>query len=66
VRFAPDARIADITALLDAYHASIVDGARGGTFRLQFGTTAMSQEEVANLMGRLQHEKIVTLALATP
>ena len=66
VRFAPDARIADITTLLDAYHASIIDGAKGGMFRLQFGTTAMSQDEVANLMGRLQHEKIVTLALATP
>jgi hypothetical protein len=66
VRFAPDTRIADITALLDAYHASIIDGAKGGMFRLQFGTTAMQQDEVANLMGRLQHEKIVTLVLATP
>ena len=37
VRFAPDARIADITALLDNYQASIVDGAKGGMFRLQFG-----------------------------
>src|ERR1700754_2318786 len=25
VRFAPDARVADITALLDGYHASIID-----------------------------------------
>ena len=37
VRFAPDARVADITALLDTYQASIVDGAKGGMFRLQFG-----------------------------
>ena len=37
VRFAPDARVADITALLDSYQASIVDGAKGGMFRLQFG-----------------------------
>ena len=36
VRFAPDARISDITALLDKYQASIVDGAKGGMFRLQF------------------------------
>ena len=36
VRFAPEARIADITALLDNYQASIVDGAKGGMFRLQF------------------------------
>ena len=39
VRFAPDARMADITALLDSYQASIVDGAKGGMFRLQFGTS---------------------------
>ena len=66
VRFAPDARIADITALLDNYHASIVDGAKGGMFRLQFGNRAMSKDEVAGLLGRLQNEKIVSLAVATP
>jgi hypothetical protein len=66
VRFAPDARIADITALLDHYHASIIDGARGGMFRLQFGDKAMSQEEVTSLMSRLQGEKIIALAVATP
>ena len=66
VRFAPDARVADITALLDNYHASIVDGAKGGMFRLQFGNRAMSKEEIAALMSRLQGEKIVSLAVATP
>jgi hypothetical protein len=66
VRFAPDARIADITALLDNYQASIVDGAKGGMFRLQFGNRAMSKEEVAALMSKLQSEKIVNLAVATP
>jgi len=65
VRFAPDARVADITALLDSYQASIVD-ARGGMFRLQFGTRAMSKEDVATLMNRLKSEKIVNLAVATP
>src|SRR6476620_225828 len=43
VRFAPEARIADITALLDNYQASIVDGAKGGMFRLQF--KAMGKDE---------------------
>ena len=66
VRFAPDARVADITALLDKYQASIVDGARGGMFRLQFGNRAMTRDEVAGLLGRLQSEKIVSLAVATP
>src|SRR5215471_7073299 len=38
VRFAPDAKMSDISALLDSYQASIIDGAKGGMFRLQFGT----------------------------
>ncbi len=66
VRFTPDTRVADITALLDKYQASIVDGAKGGMFRLQFGNRAMSKDEVAGLLGRLQNEKIVSLAVATP
>jgi anti-sigma factor RsiW len=66
VRFAPEARIADITALLDQYQASIVDGARGGMFRLQFGSTPMTKDEVAALMSKLQEEKIVSLAVSTP
>lgn len=64
VRFALDARIADITALLDRYQASIVDGARGGLFRLRFGNQAMGKDEIAGLMIRLQREKIVSLAVA--
>jgi hypothetical protein len=66
VRFAPDARVADITALLDSYQASIVDGAKGGLFRLQFGNKAMGKDEIAGLMTKLQNEKIVSLAVATP
>jgi hypothetical protein len=64
VRFTPDARISDITALLDSYRASIVD-AKGGMFRLQFGDRAMSKDEVAGLISRLQGEKIVNLAVAS-
>ncbi len=66
VRFAPDARISDITALLDNYQASIIGGAREGMFRIQFGNSAMSKDDVAALLGRLQKEKIVSLAVETP
>jgi hypothetical protein len=66
VRFAPEARIADITALLDNYHASVVDGAKAGMFRLQFGNRPMMKDDVAALMSKLQSEKIVALAVATP
>jgi anti-sigma factor RsiW len=64
VRFAPDARVADITALLDSYQASIV-GVANGLFRIQFGK-AMSKDELAGLMSKLRSEKIVSLAEAAP
>ena len=63
VRFAPDARVADIMALLDNYQASIIDGARGGLFRLQFANRAMGRDEFAGVMRKLQNEKIVSLAV---
>jgi anti-sigma factor RsiW len=66
VRFAADARVGDITALLDKYQASIVSGAKGGMFRLQFANGSMSKDEFANLLSRLQNEKTVSLAVATP
>ena len=66
VRFTPEARMSDITALLDNYQASIVHGAKGGLFRLQFGDRALSKDEVASLMSKLQAEKIVNLAVPTP
>lgn len=65
VRFTPEARVAEITALLDSYHASIIDGAKGGMFRLQFDK-AMSQDELASLLGKMQREKFVNLAVASP
>jgi anti-sigma factor RsiW len=65
VRFAPDARVADITSLLDSYQASIIGGAKGGLFRLQFNK-AMTKDEVSALISRLQNEKIVSLVVATP
>jgi len=58
--------VSDITALLDHYQASIIDGAKGGMFRLQFGSKTMTKDEVSGLMSRLQSEKIVALAVATP
>ncbi|WP_076862363.1 hypothetical protein [Bradyrhizobium mercantei] len=63
VRFTPEARIADITSLLDNYQGSILDG-KGGMFRLQF--RAMDKDGVAALIARLQKEKIVSLAVETP
>jgi len=66
VRFVPDARMGDIMALLDKYQASIIGGSKDGMFRLQFANAAMSKDEFSSLLGRLQHEKVVGLAVATP
>jgi hypothetical protein len=66
VRFTPEARIADVAALLDNYQASIVDAPKDGIFQLQFGNRTMNKDEVAGLMARLQGEKIVNLAVAAP
>jgi hypothetical protein len=65
LRFTPDARVADITALLDNYQATI-DGAKGGVFRVQFGNRTLSKSDVAATIARLQKEKIVNFAAETP
>jgi len=65
VRFAADARMSDISALLDTYQATIIGGANG-LFRLQFGNKAMGKDEVVGLMNKLRGEKIVSLAEAAP
>jgi hypothetical protein len=65
VRFAPDAKMADINALLDNYQAVIVGGANG-LFRLQFGSKSLNKDEVTGLMSKLRGEKIVSLAESAP
>lgn len=63
VRFAPAARVSDITALLETYQGTIVDSGKDGLFRLQFGNRAMSKDQVAGLVRRLENEKIVSMAV---
>lgn len=65
VGFKPDARLADITAFLDSYDASIVSGPQGGMFRIRFGGKDLSQQQIAQLIARIQHEKVVGFAAAT-
>jgi hypothetical protein len=61
VRFAPDARMSDIGTLLDAYQATVVSVSRGGLFQLRFDGRAA--KDTADLISRLQSEKIVNLAV---
>ncbi|MCX7318516.1 MAG: hypothetical protein NT113_03120 [Hyphomicrobiales bacterium] len=66
VRFAPTARVSDITALLDAYQGTIVGNDKDGLFRLQFGSQTMTKDQVAGLIRRLENEKIVGMAGPAP
>jgi anti-sigma factor RsiW len=61
VRFAPEARVGEITQFLDTYNASIVAGLKGGMFNLQFGTKPLSKDEAAILFKKVEQEKIVSL-----
>jgi hypothetical protein len=63
VRFAPTARMSDITALLDAYQGTIVGNDKSGLFRLQFGSQIMTKDQQAGLIRRLENEKIVSMAV---
>lgn len=59
VRFAPDARMSDISAFLDTYQATIVSVSRNGLFRLRFD----QHKDFPGLLGKLQSEAIVNLAV---
>ena len=64
VRFAPEATVAEITKLLGSYDATIVSGPKAGMFRVKFGDKALAKPAAAQLLARLQAEKIVSLAVA--
>jgi anti-sigma factor RsiW len=59
VRFAPEARISDITRFLDSYNASILGGPKAGMFSVQF-EKRMTKDEIASLLKKVEQEKIVS------
>jgi hypothetical protein len=63
VRFVERASLADITKLLDAYNASLVDGPRpGDLFKIRIASAASSPSELAKIVGRMAKEKVVEFA----
>jgi hypothetical protein len=63
VRFVPRASLADITKLLDAYSASLVDGPRpGGFYKLRIGSPISSPSELARIVGEIARENVVEFA----
>jgi len=64
VAFAPDARLDQIGAWLDAHHARIVEGPRGGgMYKVRVGDKRLSKEEMAALVAELSKAPFVRTVL---
>ena len=64
VAFAPDARLDQIGAWLDAHHAQIVEGPRGGgLYKVRVSDKRLSKEEIAALAAELSKAPFVRTVL---
>lgn len=54
VRFAPQASASDITAFLDSHKLAIIDGPRGGMYRVRVSESNLSKDELGQLVKGLQ------------
>jgi hypothetical protein len=62
--FAPEARIDQVAAWLGAMQGKIVDGPRGGFYKVRFGDRALQGAELDVLMGRIHASSLVRQALS--
>jgi anti-sigma-K factor RskA len=63
VRFARQASAAEITKFLETYQATLVDGPKaGGLYRVRLAMTSLAKEELARIVMRMQHERVVEFA----
>jgi len=63
VAFAPDARLDQVGAWLQEHHASIVDGPRGGLYRLRVGDKSLSKDQMSALEAELAASPLVRTVL---
>src|SRR5262249_15500110 len=63
IRFTPQATNADITPLLHANHATVVDGPKGGRYSILFN--GLSKDEIAKTVQRMQAETRIVDLIAT-
>jgi anti-sigma factor RsiW len=61
VRFAPGATAADITKFLEDSKAVVVDGPKGGMYRIRLAATGMPKEELARIVKQMQENKNVSV-----
>ena len=59
VRFAPTAPAAEITKFLEDSKAVVVDGPKGGMYRIRLTATGMPKEELARIVKQMQENKNV-------
>ena len=63
IGFAPDARLDELSAFLAARHASIIEGPRGGLYKVRFGDKILSKAEMDTLIRDLRAAPLVKFAL---
>ena len=63
VAFAPDARLDQVGAWLQQHHATIVEGPRGGLYRVRVGDKSLSKDEMSALVAELAASPLVRTAL---
>jgi anti-sigma factor RsiW len=61
VRFAPAATAADITKFLEDSKAVVVDGPKGGMYRIRLAATGMPKEDLARIVKQMQENKNVSV-----
>jgi hypothetical protein len=66
IAFAPDARLDEVGAFLQAHHALIVEGPRGGLYRVRVGDASLTKEQLAALIAELGASPLVRTALPAP
>jgi anti-sigma factor RsiW len=60
IRFAPEATTGDVNKLLENYKIAVVDGpSGGGVYTVRLAVTGMPKEELAQMVKKLQDEKVV-------
>ncbi len=59
ISFTPQASVAEITKLLQAYKMAIVEGPAGEIYTVRLAMTGMPKEELARIIKQLQDEKTV-------
>ena len=66
IRFAPESTAADIAKFLETNKIAITGGpSAGGLYRIRVGTAGLPRPELANILKRLEEDKVVNFIAPT-